>query len=116
MGRGRPALEDAAPTKAPEGTGGRTASRLAPAPNKSGVVTLRPRPSLAGLAAVEPGSPGPPLAPPPGPPGRPPTPAPGPAPWITPRSGLAVRTCPFGQDEMYRRGGIGHNGLIHEVA
>src|SRR4029079_1587060 len=47
---------------------------------------------------------------------RPSNPAPGTAPWITPRSGLAVRTCPFGQDEMYRRGAIGHNGLIHEVA
>ena len=33
-------------TKAPEGTGGRTASRLAAAPNKSGVPALRPGPSL----------------------------------------------------------------------
>ena len=46
----------AAHTKAPEGTGGRTAGRCAPAPNKSGVVTPRPGSSLAGLAAVEPGS------------------------------------------------------------
>jgi hypothetical protein len=47
---------------------------------------------------------------------RPSNPAPGTAPWITPRSGLAVRTCPFGQDEQYRRGSLAHNGLIHEVA
>src|SRR4029078_12138127 len=43
-------------------------------------------------------------------------PPPGTAVWTPSGAGLAVRTCPFGQDEMYRRGGIGHNGLIHEVA
>lgn len=52
----RTARQESAHRKAPEGTGGRTAGRCAPAPNKSGVVTLRPGPSLAGLAAVEPGS------------------------------------------------------------
>jgi hypothetical protein len=80
----QPTVARAADTKAPEGTGGRTAVVSLSAPNKSGVATLRPRPSLAGLAAVEPGS--------------------RTAPRITPRSGLAVRTCPFGQDEMYPPG------------
>ena len=43
-------------TKAPEGTGGRTTCRLVTAPNKSGVLTLRPGSSLDGLATIEPGS------------------------------------------------------------
>ncbi len=47
--------ETPAHTKAPEGTGGRTARRLATAPNKSGVITLRPKSSLDGLATIEPG-------------------------------------------------------------
>ena len=56
FGRRDTCAQPLAHTKAPEGTGGRTAGRCAPAPNKSGVDTLRPGPSLAGLAAVEPGS------------------------------------------------------------
>ena len=46
---------------------------------------------------------------------RPSNPAPGTVPRIAPRCGLAVRTCPFGQDEMYPPGRHGHNGLIHEL-
>src|SRR6478752_515529 len=47
---------------------------------------------------------------------RPSNPVPGTVPWITPRTGLAVRICPFGQDEMYGPGHDIHNGLIHELA
>jgi hypothetical protein len=43
-------------TKRPKELVGGPASRLVTAPNKSGVVTLRPRPSLGGLATIEPGS------------------------------------------------------------
>ena len=46
---------------------------------------------------------------------RPSNPVPGTVPRIAPRCGLAVRTCPFGQDEMYRPGHRAHNGLIHEL-
>lgn len=46
---------------------------------------------------------------------RPSNPVPGTVPRIAPRCGLAVRTCPFGQDEMYWPGPRGHNGLIHEL-
>jgi hypothetical protein len=42
--------------KRPKELVGGPASRLAAAPNKSGVVALRPGPSLGGLAAIEPGS------------------------------------------------------------
>src|SRR6478752_6904523 len=47
---------------------------------------------------------------------RPSNPVPGTVPWITPRTGLAVHICPFGQDEMYGPGPYIHNGLIHELA
>jgi hypothetical protein len=46
---------------------------------------------------------------------RPSNPVPGTVPRIAPRCGLAVRTCPFGQDEMYWRGTDRHNRLIHEL-
>jgi hypothetical protein len=46
---------------------------------------------------------------------RPSNPAPGTVPRIAPRCGLAVRTCPFGHDEMYPPGPSGHNSLIHEL-
>jgi hypothetical protein len=46
---------------------------------------------------------------------RPSNPVPGTGPEIALRFGLAVRTCPFGQDEMYWPGLYGHNGLIHEL-
>jgi hypothetical protein len=94
-----PAAQSKAPaahSKAPEGTGGRTGqsvrtgseqvrSRYAP-PRDPRSVTLRPS-----------------------------NPVPGTVPRIAPRCGLAVRTCPFGQHEMYRPRSSGHNRLIHEL-
>jgi hypothetical protein len=82
-------------TKAPEGTGGRTASRLAAAPNKSGVTAFRPGPSLDGLATVEPGS------------------------RTVPEDRSPVRSggshLPLRAGRTLRPGRPGHNGLIHEL-
>ena len=66
------------------------------APNKSGVPGRRRVPRSPAL--------------------RPSNLVPGTVPRIAPLTGLAVRTCPFGQDEMYGPGGENHNGLIHELA
>ena len=55
-----------------------------------------PSPSLAGLATCEPGS------------------RDRPEDHSSNRSGGS--TCPFGQDEMYGRGLLRHNGLVHELA
>jgi hypothetical protein len=46
---------------------------------------------------------------------RPSNPVPGTVLRITPLAGLAVRTCPFGRDEMYRPGLPSDNRLIHEL-
>ena len=74
----------AAHTKAPEGTGGSDRSTGPLAPNKSGVLGRRRVPRSLAL--------------------RPSNLVPGTVPGIAPLAGLAVRTCPFGQDEMYGRG------------
>ena len=76
---------------------GRTGRSAGPvAPNKSGVSGRRRVPRSLAL--------------------RPSNPVPGTVPRITPRSGLAVRTCPFGQDEMYPPGPGGHNALSTNFA
>jgi hypothetical protein len=92
---------DAAPVtathnEAPEGTGGRTGQSV-----RTGSEQVRSRyapPRAPRSVAL-----------------RPSNPAPGTVPRIAPRCGLAVRTCPFGQDEMYRPRSPGHNRLIHEL-
>jgi hypothetical protein len=87
---------DVAHNEAPEGTGGRTGQSV-----RTGSEQVRSR-----------------YAPPRDPRSvalRPSNPAPGTVPRIAPRCGLAVRTCPFGQDEMYRPRPSGHNRLIHEL-
>jgi hypothetical protein len=93
MGAG---LAPAAHSEAPEGTGGRTGQSV-----RTGSEQVRSRydpPRAPRSVAL-----------------RPSNPAPGTVPRIAPRCGLAVRTCPFGQDEMYRPRSSGHNRLIHEL-
>jgi hypothetical protein len=82
--------------EAPEGTGGRTGQSV-----RSGSEQVRSH-------CAPPRDPHPMAL-------RPSNPVPGTVSEIAPRYGLAVRTCPFGQDEMYWPRPGPHNRLIHEL-